>query len=50
MTVTSADRGWEGARPQQSGRQGLGGLVRDSVPVVMFLGQDVFEEVEGEAE
>lgn len=29
---------------------GLGGHVRYSAPVVMFWGQDVFEEAEGEAE
>lgn len=28
----------------------LRGHVRDSVPVVMFWGQEVFEEAEGEAE
>lgn len=35
---------------QHSGCQGLGGHVRDSGPVVMFLAQGIFGEFEGEAE
>ena len=34
---------------QQSGYRGLRGHIRDSVPTVLFLDQDVFGEVEGEA-
>lgn len=48
--VISQDSIWEGAGDQHSKGQGLGGCFRDSVPVVRFLGQGVFEEAVGEAE
>ena len=48
--VISPDSIQEGAGAQRSKCQGLGGSFRDSVPVVRFLGQGVFEEAVGEAE
>lgn len=50
LPVLTAGRAWGRARAQQSGHQGLGGHIRDSVPVVVFLAQGIFGEFEGEAE
>lgn len=42
-------RVWGGVSIQHSGCQGLGGHVRDSGPVVMFLTQGILGEFEGKA-
>lgn len=48
--MISQDSIREGAGAQRSKCRGLGGSFRDSVPVVRFLGQGIFEEAVGEAE